>query len=67
VSVLLESGPVSDVELWAFSQQSKGKAPARLQSPIIISSDDSNYDSDQLSDSPKAADTPTCKRKDHVA
>jgi hypothetical protein len=40
----------SDVELWPVSQQSKGKA--RLQSPVIVSGDESGHD--QLSDTPKA-------------
>lgn len=42
---------VSDVDLLPASQQPKGKAPARLESPIDISSDESG--SDQLSDTPK--------------
>ena len=35
---------VSDVELWPASQQPKEKALARLESPIVISSDESGFD-----------------------
>ena len=35
---------VSDVELWPASQQPKGKAPAHLESPIVISDDESAFD-----------------------
>ena len=34
--------PVSDVDLWPTSQQPKGKTSARLESPINITSDDSD-------------------------
>lgn len=48
---------VSDVEVWPVSNQSKGKAQARLGSPVIVSSDDSG--SDQFSDTPKAKGRPS--------
>ena len=50
---------VSDTELWSadVSRQSKGKAPARLGSPINVSSDGSG--SDGLSDTPQAKGRPS--------
>ena len=42
----------SDIELWPVSHQSKGKAPAHPESPVIVSSDESG--SDMFSDTPKA-------------
>ena len=48
---------VSDTELWPVPRQSKGKAPARLESPVAVSSDEPEYD--QLSDTPKAKGCPS--------
>ena len=46
----------SDVDPSSVSQRSKGKAPARLESPIVITTDDE--DSDQISDTPKKRPVP---------
>ena len=48
---------VSDIELWPVSHQSKGKAPACLESPVIVLSDESN--SEKFSDAPKAKGRPS--------
>jgi hypothetical protein len=48
---------VSDVELWPASQQLKRKSPARLESPINISSDE--YRSEQFPDTPKVKGRPS--------
>lgn len=46
--------PVSDVDLWPASQQPKGKTSARLESPINITSDESNSDAKEDTDTVSA-------------
>ena len=45
---------VPDVDLWPASQQPKGKASARLESPIVITSDESGSDELPVKVTPKA-------------
>lgn len=48
---------VSDVDLWPASQQRKGRDPARLETPIIIT--DSESESDKQFETPKAKGRPS--------
>ena len=48
---------LSDVDLWPVSHKLKGKARARLESPVVVSSDESG--SDKFSDTPKVKGRPS--------
>ena len=58
-AVSVKQEHVSDVDLSSAYQQPKGKNPARLGSPIVITDDESG--SDQNFDTPKAKGRPNPK------